>query len=355
VKNQPYNNFWQHLHKSAKEKNFPLRVMFELTYRCNFSCKHCYVPLKYQKYKELKTKEIFLILDQLADLGCFYLGFTGGEPFIRKDALDIFRYAKKKGFEVIIYSNGSLISAKIAEELARLRLNKVDITIPAMRRSAFEKITGLVGSHDKVFKTIERLRKNRVNLGFKTCALKENQDEIEDIENFAGSLGVLHRLDDMFFRRLDGSNEPFKFRGRLKLGSSQKAEVGSKETVEDCNVTRENREPCLSGRQARTENLFKCGVGQTQAAITPCGELKMCLMIDYPRYNILKSSFKECWRKLKNDVSKIKPDSDCRCDECALQSYCKWCPARGWLYNKRLTSCDPQSRRKAESIRELLR
>lgn len=317
--------------------------MFELTYRCNFSCKHCYVPLSYQKGKELKTKEIFLILDQLADMGCFYLGFTGGEPFVRKDALDIFRYAKKKGFEVIIYSNGSLIDEKISEELSHLRLNKVDITIPAISKIAFERISGLPGSRDKVFQAIEYLRKNRVNLGFKTCVLKENQDEIKDIENFARSLGALHRLDDTLSRRLDGSDEPFKFRGRLKLGLRQKAEVGSKETAEGCNVTGENREP-------RTDNLFKCGVGQTQAAITPLGELKMCLMIDYPRYNILKSSFKECWRKLKNDVSKIKPDSDYQCDECALQSYCKWCSAKAWLYNKTFTSCEPESCKKAESI-----
>lgn len=341
MKNQPYDNFWQRLHKSAKEKHFPLRVMFELTYRCNFSCKHCYVPLGYQKYKELKTKEVFLILDQLADLGCFYLGFTGGEPLVRKDAMDIFSYAKKKGFEVIIYSNGSLINENIAQELAQLRPNKVDITIPGVSERVFDTITGSRGSREKVFKAIEFLRKNGVALGFKTCVLRENEKEIEEIKKFAQSLGALHRLDDMLSRRLDGSDEPFKFRGSLKPGSRQKAETASKEIEEGCNV--------------RAESLFKCGVGQTQAAITPSGELKMCLMIDHPTYNILEGSLKACWGKLKDYVSKIKPDSNYRCDECVLQPYCKWCPARGWLYDKSLTSCDPESRRKAEAMNELSR
>ena len=216
MQNEAYNNFWQKIHQSAKEKGFPVRVMFELTYRCNFKCKHCYVPHKYQRsYGELKTREVFAILDQLKKIGCFYLGFTGGEPFMRKDALKIFRYAKNCGFEVIIYSNGSLIDAKIASELAELRLNKVDITIPAMSRMPFENITGLKGSHAKVFKAIQLLKKNKVPLGFKSCVLKGNEAQIADIRKFADSFGALHRLDDMLSARLDGSKEPFEFRGIL--------------------------------------------------------------------------------------------------------------------------------------------
>ena len=127
MKTQSYNNFWQKIHQSARDKGFPLRVMFELTYRCNFHCQHCYVPQDYRDKKgELETREVFDILDQLKDIGCFYLGFTGGEPFVRGDIMDILWYAKRRGFEVIIYTNGSLIDERIACELADLRPNKVD-------------------------------------------------------------------------------------------------------------------------------------------------------------------------------------------------------------------------------------
>jgi len=347
MQNQAYANFWQRIHSSAKAKGFPLRVMFELTYRCNFNCKHCYVPLNYQKRKELKTKEIFSILDQLAELNCFYLGFTGGDPFIRKDALDIFRYAKKKGFEIIIYANGSLINKKIANELADLRPNKVDITVPAMSKNAFEVISGLSGSHAKVFAAIDLLHKKAVGLGFKTCVLKENEGEIKDIQAFAASLGALHRLDDMLSARLDGSEEPYKYRGKLKEIRATRQVPGVKEKKEfiDCNL--ETNQQILI-----TDNLFKCGVGQTQAAITPQGELKMCLMLDHYRYNILNSSFKDCWNRLKKDVAKIKSDNNYKCPRCKLQIYCKWCPAKSWLYNKTFTSCEPETRKKARSIAE---
>jgi radical SAM protein with 4Fe4S-binding SPASM domain len=310
------------------------------------------MPPSYQKKKELKTQEVFSILEQLKKIGCFYLGFTGGEPFVRKDIMDILWYAKRCGFELIIYTNGSLINERIAKELKAIRPNKIDITIPAMSKNAFERISGIKGSQDKVFKAIELLYKKGINLGFKTCVLKENESEISQIQNFAASRRALHRLDTILLPRLDGSREPYRYRGELRrnLVVSRKSYVASQnleiETQKsECDLQTENRKP-------RTETLFRCGAGTTQAAITPSGELKMCLMIDYPKYKILETSLKDSWMRLKKLVENIKPDKNYKCTECKLQSYCKWCPARGWLYQRNFTVCEPESKRWAEVIKE---
>lgn len=346
MKTQSYNVFWQRLHKTARENGFPLRAMFELTYRCNFKCRHCYVPFSFRKKKELKTREVFSVLEQLADCGCFYLGFTGGEPFMRGDIFEILGYAKKKGFEVIIYTNGSLIDQEKAEKLAQLRPNKVDITIPAMSKSVFERITQSAGSHKMVFRTIEFLRQKGVPLGFKTCVLKKNQNEIDGIERFARSLNAFHRLDDMLSRRLDGSEEPYKYRGQLNEDRRQKADF-KKQTAADCDLRKVTQYPMLD-----TQYLFKCGVGLSQVAITPQGELKLCLMIDEPRYKIISkgsNGLKTSWGRLKEFVASIQPDENYRCDRCSFSPYCKWCPAKSWLYKRNFTSCEPESR---EFLRE---
>jgi len=344
MKIQSYNIFWQRIHQTAKNKGFPLRVMFELTYRCNFKCKHCYVPNSYRNKQELKTKQVFSILEQLKDIGCFYLGFTGGEPFIRKDIMNILWFAKKKGFELILYTNGALINEEIAQELQRLSPNKVDITIPAMSKHAFEGVTRMPGSHRKVFNAIDLLHKRGVRLGFKTCMLKENESEIKDIQHFSRSLGALHRLDDILLPRLDGSKEPFKYRPRdIRISGYQ--DIRRTESAEsDFEV---------ANRQTNTDSLFKCGVGVSQAAITPQGGLKMCLMIDYPKYKILngkgyQEDLKNSWQRLRELVVSIKIDKNYKCNKCKLEPFCKWCPARGWLYNRSFSSCDPQSLRHAE-------
>lgn len=348
MRTNSYDKFWQKIHQKAKNKGFPVRVMFELTYRCNFFCGHCYVPLEYRKYRELKTKDVFAILEQLRDIGCFYLGFTGGEPFIREDILKILRHAKKCGLEVIIYTNGSLIDEKIADELEKLRLNKVDITVPAMSKTAFERITGVAGSYEKVFRAIDFLHKRKVTLGFKTCVLKDNKTEIEDIQELTASLGALHRLDDMLSRRLDGSEEPYQYRGFLIEKALYK---NSSLEQNDCEVSTHNLN--TKNRKPSTEKLFECGVGGTQAAITPWGELKMCVMIDQPKYKI-NSSLEDTWKKLKDFVAEIKPDNNYQCNSCQLLVFCKWCPAKAWLYNRTFTSCEPESRKKAELIRQSL-
>jgi MoaA/NifB/PqqE/SkfB family radical SAM enzyme len=370
MRTKSYSDFWQQIHKNAKEKGFPLRVMFELSYRCNFRCPHCYVPASYKKRvrQELNTQEVFSVLDQLADIGCFYLGFTGGEPFLRKDIFDILWQAKKRCFQIIIYTNGSFIDKAEAEELKRLNPNKVDITIPALSKEPFEHITGVKGSRDNVFKAIRLLHKNGVRLGFKSCLLKENEKEIKEIQDFAASLGALHRLDDRLSPRLDGDRTPFRYRGKLKEklvtgNTSQvtrhRSDIKRKKCdLEECNINTEHRTP-------NTEHLFNCGVGVSQAAITPFGELKMCLMIDYPKYKILsrhvprttyhvprqtsrvtgqENGLEEAWQKLKDLVSEIKPDENYQCDKCNLYNYCKWCPGKAWLYNRSFTSCEPEGR-----------
>ena len=61
----------------------PLSVHFDLTYRCNERCVHCY--LDHQDHGELTTQECTEILEQLAKAGTLFLTFSGGEIFRRQD------------------------------------------------------------------------------------------------------------------------------------------------------------------------------------------------------------------------------------------------------------------------------
>jgi radical SAM protein with 4Fe4S-binding SPASM domain len=101
-----------------------------------------------------------------------------------------------------------------------------------------------------------------------------------------------------------------------------------------------------------TPNLFKCGVGLNQAAITPQGELKPCLMIDNPRYSAIDDGLEGAWDKLKKFIASIKPDENYKCNTCELTDVCKWCPARAWLYDRTFTTCTPENRAWAEKLKE---
>ncbi|MCJ2512598.1 MAG: radical SAM protein, partial [Candidatus Thermoplasmatota archaeon] len=100
-----------------------LIASWNVTNKCNLFCEHCYREAGKESKHELTTREGFSLLDEIAKAGFKLMVFSGGEPFMREDIMDILWYAKRCGFEVIIYSNGSLIDERIAEELSRLRPN----------------------------------------------------------------------------------------------------------------------------------------------------------------------------------------------------------------------------------------
>jgi radical SAM protein with 4Fe4S-binding SPASM domain len=342
VKQISYKTFWSRIHSNADKRSIPLRVMFELTYDCNFKCRHCYVPRAFQaryRKRQLKTKQVFRVLDQLKDSGSLYLGFTGGEPFKRADIFPILEYSRKLGFQVIIYTNGSFLDEKAVRKLALIRPNKVDITLPGISQSVFENITGVAGSHKAVFKAIELLHQKGIPLGFKSCFLEENAKEIKAIKRFATSMKAQHRLDTLLSCRLDGSPKPYQFRGELSSKMPLKAPLNSE--FKGC--LKENKDKDV---------LFFCGAGNSQAAITPAGELKLCLMISEPKYSILRSTFTKAWLQIQRKARGINRDKNYSCPSCFLQEYCSWCPARGWLYNKSFTSCDPQAREWAQRTKE---
>lgn len=86
-------------------------VIFELTPKCNFNCVHCYLH-DHHRSEELPYDEIIRIIDILYDKEVLFITFTGGDIFTRKDFLDIYLYAKRKGFIIELYTNGALITEK---------------------------------------------------------------------------------------------------------------------------------------------------------------------------------------------------------------------------------------------------
>ncbi len=260
----------------------------------------------------------------------------------RPDIIRVLQYARKQGFQIIIYSNGSFFDKKIVKKLADISPNKVDITLPGMSPAVFESITGISGSHGAVFKGINLLKRHKINLGFKTCLLKENAGEIPAIKAFCRSLGATHRLDTLLCGCLDGSTQPYKCRGKLS-GVAKKKNSPGKEKA--------GKEVCL-GNTSESYSWFSCGAGQSQAAITPAGELKICPLIDYPKYDLRVIPLEKAWRKTQIIMSNIVLAKPRRCLTCGLQLYCVSCPARSWLYNKTFFSCDPRARAWARRQKE---
>ncbi|MBU1864150.1 MAG: radical SAM protein [Candidatus Omnitrophica bacterium] len=337
MKIQSYEKFWKRMNDKATIKKFPLRAVFELTYRCNFNCGHCYLPSNFRKRrKELTTDEVCVVLKSLRDIGCLYIGFTGGDPFMRNDFVDILYYAKKCGFMVIINTNGSLIDSNMIRELVLVQPHRIDITLPAMNSTTFDTITGTTGLRDQVFAVVKNLREKRLNVGVKTCVLQANKKELQSIEDFAGSLYLPHSLDFNVLPCLDGTKKPYYYKARhinhlLRL-DDERGGGGSQ----------------YNWYTFDRHKFFNCGGGRHSVAITPQGKLKICINVNEPQYSILNSSFENAYEKLKKFAMSIKPDERYQCDTCPLRMYCSWCPALSWLEHRNFSTCSRTCRKLAQ-------
>src|SRR6266852_4222389 len=101
---------------------------WNLTYRCNLACEHCYLdagvtPLvgtdNFADRSELGTEECFKVIDDIAAFApeCVTI-LTGGEPLLRRDILEIIRRAAERGLWVVVGTNGVSITENLAGRLA---------------------------------------------------------------------------------------------------------------------------------------------------------------------------------------------------------------------------------------------
>ena len=81
--------------------------------------------------------------------------------------------------------------------------------------------------------------------------------------------------------------------------------------------------------------------GQTVAFIDPYGQMKTCLTVPEPKFDLTKDSVEDAWKKTKDFVDTLKAPEDWECYKCEYQDWCSWCPGRGFLNTGDIFGCPP--------------
>lgn len=115
-------------------------LRISLTSRCNLSCIYCHAEGEKNPESEMSADEIIAIMQTAAKFGIRSIKFTGGEPLIRPDILQIVR-AVPKGIEASITTNGILL-ADMAADLKAAGLRRVNVSLDSLNPETYKKITG---------------------------------------------------------------------------------------------------------------------------------------------------------------------------------------------------------------------
>ncbi len=330
-----YKTFSLGTHKKNWRLKRPNVCQFEITFGCNLHCKHCYTDC-YNKpaylKKELRTKEIRFILDKVYEAGVIWLCFTGGDPLTRKDFLDIYSYARDKGFIITVFTNGYSMTEKIARYFKEKPPFVIEMTLNAVTEDLYEEISQVKGSFEKVMKGINLILKENLPLKIKTQISRDNLGEFHKIKNFIKGLGLKFRPESDLHARLNGNSAPCNLRilPQEVLRSNGKRRLSDN----DCRLS-QKREDTLrlrSGQGGEKTDLFRCAIGGGDGInLDPYSNMFLCNLIRKPAFNLLKVDIGYASNRLLPLVRNRKFVSNSKCRGCSLREFCSWCPGRAYL------------------------
>ena len=306
--------------RSIKER-VPLSGSIEITKKCNLRCVHCYNgELRSTINNELSTREWKRALEEITSAGCLFLLITGGEPLLRADFPEIYLHAKRLGLVITIFTNGTMINKEHIDLFSDYPPALIDITLYGARKETYEAITGIEGSYKRCLKGIDMIMDAGLHLKLKTVILRENQEEFEEIREFAKSKGLGFRSDPCITAALDGDLSPVDHRPDPE--KAVRAEFSDPEVVKTWQDFY-RKQP----GQVNLTKLYGCGAGKTSFHISSTGLLTPCLMTTSFSHDLRKGSFIQGWHDELTRLFQIPAPDDLRCSKCNKITLCGYCPA----------------------------
>jgi len=172
------NLFNRQLHKP------PNLIDIKLTLQCNACCKQCHTwqakpdrELSIDQWKKI-------VLDIRRYVGPCFIRFYGGEPFYKKGFLDLVQFCSDKDIAVLITTNGTLITKKVAVELKKYRIALINISLDGIQAKTHNELRGKEGIFEKAVKAIDNIN-GTIPVQINTTIMQQNMDEIVLLARFA--------------------------------------------------------------------------------------------------------------------------------------------------------------------------
>lgn len=289
----------------AVENETMFNCIFDLLVPCNLRCRHCYLDFSHKDIMPLE--EVCNYLDQLADHGCPTVTFTGGEIFLRKDLMSIIAHAEKKGFLIVLLTNGNFINQKVADELAGFSLESVQISMYGSTAATHELITRKPGTYEQSTNAARLLIERGINVSLAYFVQHDNVEEAFGFGEFATRMGADYKFDTKLVPNRNGSKELLRYA-----------------------VTLPQMSELLRRKVVGHETNFLCTAALGKARITAHGEVFPCELINTASLgNLRRQTLAEMWdsmrrQKLRQEILGYKPN---RCKSCSHTSDCEPCAA----------------------------
>ena len=306
IKNE-VNDVYKRFKLLALKNNIPFQVEIDITNKCNANCPFCFQGDKIDK-EEMSYDLICKLLDELKQLGTYYIGFSGGEPFCRNDFLDILKYAKKLGFRISIITNAQMLTKEIIDSLENICIDRVTVSFHSLRLGNYLYHFGI--SNEKYYQlaleNFEYLSTKKISIGAAITLTSKNIMEVPELKEYFLSKGLSER-DINYNNLLTGKREVNYLRPN------------------DNEIT--NMNPYFNDSSKGRNSDLICAAGRISCTITPNGLVYPCTFFNSPMGDLKCNSLKEIWTKshLASILRNVKLEHFTKCTKCDIRSRCNMC------------------------------
>jgi AdoMet-dependent heme synthase len=340
----------------------PYVVSWNLTYRCNLACEHCYLDAggapqvgteNFADRSELGTDECFRVIDDIAAFApeCLTI-LTGGEPLLRRDILEIVQRAAERGLWVVVGTNGVRITENLARRLAEAGARGLSLSLDALDPDRHDRFRKVRGAWQNTVEGAEILGRTGLPFIVQTTAGSHNLGELDAIADFAHAR-LAAKVWNLYFLVPTGRGQfvsditpeqyddvlaslyriQTKYNGRM-LVNAKCAPHYIKTVLE--NGAGETRLRTYSG------GAGGCPAGTHYMGIRPNGDVTPCPYLPVFAGTLRNSSLADLWTSsaLFADI-RHRSSLGGRCGECELNGHCGGCRARAYGMTGDLMAEDP--------------
>lgn len=290
--------------EKPKKLSAPTKVCLSITSNCNLACRHCLAKSD-QTCEDLSRHDLFKIIEELAMEKVFFVSLFGGEPFTRKDVLEIVEFLARFPIGITINTNATLIDDDLAARLSKYKISYV-VSLDGSSAETVDRIRGH-GVFDQSLRGIRALKKYDSRILLSTTVMSQNYRDLGAIAALGKELGVMGvRINTVFLINNaecyldDIALQPEHYLYLYDTFEDLKREYGSfvsgsllqlMESVRS--ITVDGLPPNLNSLEIPVE---PCGAAVNQCAIRPDGEVLPCVLLwNTPSGNVLQQPFKEIW------------------------------------------------------------
>lgn len=330
------SSLMESLNRRALDAGVPLGVHIDLTWRCNERCIHCY--LDHDDAAELTLPELRGLLDRMAEAGVFFVTFSGGEIFLRKDLEQIVAHARARSFDIKLKTNALLIGPAQAAWISRLGVHQVQVSVYSHRADVHDAITKVKGSLDRSLRAIARLRGMGIRVVIACVLMRQNAGDYEGVRQLAAGLGVEFTLDPTITPHLND------------YGSLRDLNVSAPELASLFHNTEltGNADICQPPPPVDDDLLEStpCSAGHTSCYVSPHGDVWPCVQFPIVCGNVRTADFLEIWNDSPQfrEVRAIRARDLTTCSGCGHVGTCSRCPGlaymEGSMYGPSTADCE---------------